>query len=87
MSDVVVRVELENQADEEALSAAILAYAQWRSDAVEDDLEDDEDGDAPEIMVRTSCEPTGICKTLIFQDRAWAAQFLSYWRKARRLSS
>ena len=31
MSDVVVRVELENQADEEALSAAILAYAQWRS--------------------------------------------------------
>ena len=82
MSDVVVSLDLVDQSDEAALNAAIDAYAQWRSDC-----ESEADSDAPDIMVRTSWQSEGVRKTLIFQDRSWAAQFLTYWRQARRLST
>lgn len=81
MSDVVVRVDLESAAEESVLAQAIDAFTRWRSETCP---ADDTCRDAPEIMVKTSWRHDSLEKTLIFQDRRWAAAFLKFWRVERR---
>ena len=54
MSDVVVRVGLEEPAQEMQLTMAIDAFAKSRQ---EDESSDVDDSDAPCIMVKTDWEP------------------------------
>ena len=82
MSDVIVRVGLDEPSQESQLTLAIDAFARWREDACDADCADN---DAPDIMVKTNWDATGqVHKTLIFQDRKWAAAFLRFWRDQKR---
>lgn len=82
MSDVVVTVGLDKPSQESQLAIAIEAFARWREETCDPDFHD---ADAPDIMVRTVWgADQKICKTLIFQDRKWAAAFLRFWRVQKR---
>lgn len=84
MSDVVVNLGLEAPADEVVLTNAIETYTKWRQYMCNPEERQD-DGDAPEIMVKTRPGSNGeVTKTLIFQERRWAAAFLRIWRNERR---
>ena len=84
MSDVVVNLGLERPRDEVALASAIETFTQWREYMCDRDERHD-DGEAPDIMVKTRHAGDGIVtKTLIFQERRWAAVFLRIWRSERR---
>ncbi|MEO0465075.1 MAG: hypothetical protein AAF216_00925 [Pseudomonadota bacterium] len=85
MNDVVVNLGVESPTDETALNRAIQLYTVWRQNLcdVENRVPDD---DAPDIMVKTGLRPNGtVEKTLIFQERRWAAAFLRIWRSQRQL--
>jgi hypothetical protein len=84
MSDVVVNLGVERPRDELVLASAIEAYAKWRQYMCNPE-ERHEDSDAPDIMVKTRHGGNGVVtKTLIFQERRWAAAFLRIWRSERR---
>lgn len=80
MNEVVVRIPLQSDVDEDRFSATIDAYARWRSDnplrAREPDL-------APMLMVRTEWGPRNLLKTVVFEHRGEAAMFLRLWRSGR----
>lgn len=87
MSDVVVNLGLERPRDEVVLASAIETYTNWRQYMCNRD-ERHEDGEAPDIMVKTRHAADGnVIKTLIFQERRWAAAFLRIWRSERRRES
>ena len=80
MTDVVVNLGLKNPGDERKLANAIETYARWRSYMCDAEARQPE-GEAPDIMVKTGFQSCGgIQKTLIFQERRWAAAFLRIWR-------
>ncbi len=82
MSDVVVRVGLEEPSQETQLTMAIDAFARWRQESSDQECANN---DAPDIMVKTNWDAAGqVHKTLIFQDRKWAAAFLRFWREQKR---
>jgi hypothetical protein len=84
MSDVVVNLGLEAPRDEVILANAIDTYTKWRQYMCNPE-ERQYDGDAPDIMVKTRPSADGaVTKTLIFQERRWAAAFLRIWRSERR---
>ncbi|MEL6663404.1 MAG: hypothetical protein AAFR33_10395 [Pseudomonadota bacterium] len=84
MTDVVVNLGLSRPEDEQILASAIDTYARWRQNLCESDSRQTE-GEAPDIMVKTGFRACGaVQKTLIFQDRRWAAAFLRIWRYQRR---
>lgn len=84
MTDVVLRLGLDQPGDDRALDRAISTYAQWRAYLCDVEARID-DADAPDIMVKSAMSPSGsIEKLLIFQDRRWAAGFLRIWRNHRR---
>lgn len=84
MNDVVVQLGLEGPKDEQILASAIDTYARWRQNICEFDSRHGDD-EAPDIMVKTGFQPCGaVQKTLIFQERRWAAAFLRIWRYQRR---
>ncbi len=81
MSDVVVSVRVSEPSEERRLVKAIHAFAHWQEQVCDDFRA--ELGD-PDLMVKTSIRTDGLEKTLIFQDRRWAAAFLRFWRVERR---
>ena len=84
MNDVVVNLGLDRPEDAQILASAIDTYARWRQNlcAVESRHLDE---DAPDIMVKTGFRACGaVQKTLIFQERRWAAAFLRIWRYQKR---
>jgi hypothetical protein len=84
MSDVVVRLGLDQPSDEVILNKAIETYTCWRHFMC-DDRHRIATNDAPDIMVKTGWSGDGaVLKTLIFQERRWAAAFLRIWRTERR---
>ncbi|MEL6567718.1 MAG: hypothetical protein AAFQ22_04815 [Pseudomonadota bacterium] len=84
MNDVVVNLGLDRPGDEQILASAIETYARWRQNLCEIDSRQASD-DAPDIMVKTGFKSCGaVQKTLIFQERRWAAGFLRIWRYQRR---
>lgn len=85
MNDIVVSVGVEGPKDETALARTIQLYTVWRQNLCES--EDRPAEDAPDIMVKTTgMRPSGcVEKTVIFQERRWAAAFLRIWRYQRRL--
>ncbi|MEM9739501.1 MAG: hypothetical protein AAF829_06490 [Pseudomonadota bacterium] len=83
MNDVVVNLGLKRPEDEQILASAIDTYARWRQNLCEVDSRSIE-GEAPDIMVKTGFLACGaVQKTLIFQERRWAAGFLRIWRFQR----
>lgn len=84
MNDVVLRLGLSRPGDDLRLNNAIETYARWRAYLC-DTEERLPDTAAPDIMVKTGFRHCGaVDKTLIFQDRRWAAAFLWIWRAERR---
>ena len=83
VSDIVLSLGVEGPDEENALVRTIQLYTIWRQNLC--DTEDRVVGDAPDIMVKTGLKPGGtVEKTLIFQERRWAAAFLRIWRNERR---
>lgn len=84
MADVVVNVGLQRPNDDLVLASAIETYARWRQYMCDPDTRAGAE-DAPDIMVKTRWSEDGaVTKTLIFQERRWAAAFLRIWRNHRR---
>ncbi|MEM1106373.1 MAG: hypothetical protein AAGH87_08265 [Pseudomonadota bacterium] len=84
MSDVTVNLGMAGDRDEKILSSAIEMYTQWRQNMCDMEARAHQ-GDAPDIMVKTAFAACGaVSKTLIFQERRWAAAFLLIWRHQRR---
>ena len=81
MSDVVVTLELGDASDELKLAEAINAFAEWQTT---DEPATECEHDIPPIMVKTQFSRDGVRKSLIFQERRFAAAFLSFWRTERR---
>ncbi|MCA8903074.1 MAG: hypothetical protein KDA53_17690 [Hyphomonas sp.] len=78
MTDFVVTVSL-TSADEVALLAtvvdAFVGQALARTKQV---------AEAPDVMVQTAFTPEGeVSKKLIFQDRSWAEQFMTFWEREK----
>lgn len=80
MNEVVVRIPLQSDLDEDRFSATIDAWARWRGDtslrARDPDL-------APMLMVRTEWGARNLLKTVVFEHRNEAAMFLRLWRSGR----
>lgn len=85
MTDIIVNLGMESPQDESALARTIQLYTVWRQNLC--DAEERVVGDAPDIMVKTTgfCSGGHVEKSVIFQDRRWAAAFLRIWRSQRRL--
>ena len=79
MSEVVVVIGPDESRDPSRLMDALDAFAKWAS---ESGLSG-EDGDAPNIMVKSEFVAGEMCRKLVFQDRDHAARFLAYWRSER----
>lgn len=80
MTDVVVKIDLDDLASELKLSAAIDQFALSRRANEEGVFDNDE---APDIMIKTI--PTGnfVQKKVIFQDRRDAEDFMYFWRRVQ----
>lgn len=84
MADIIVNLGLKRPGDELRLANAIETYARWRAYMCDTEARQPE-GEAPDIMVKTGFPADGsIQKTLIFQERRWAAAFLRIWRHERK---
>lgn len=79
MSEVVVVIGPEESRDPSRLMDALDAFAKWAS---ETGLSG-EDGDAPNIMMKSEFVAGEMRRNLVFQDRSHAARFLAYWRSER----
>lgn len=80
MSDVVVHVAVNDNQSESKFTSAIEAFARSRTCIPGTVLED-----APQIMVKTIRSGEIVRKSIIFQDRRSAAEFLALWRREKRL--
>jgi hypothetical protein len=76
MSDVIVHVAVSDDKTETRFFAAVDEYARNRTQ-----ISDRDDIDAPDIMIKTVRSGEVVRKTIIFQDRESAAEFLSLWRR------
>ncbi|MCI4645704.1 MAG: hypothetical protein MRY64_13070 [Hyphomonadaceae bacterium] len=84
MADVVVKLGLKRPGDDLRLANAIETYARWRAHMCDVEVRQPEE-EAPDIMVKTGYQVDGgVLKTLIFQERRWAAAFLQIWRSERK---
>lgn len=77
MADVVLKLGSIDTVDENALVQAIDNFARWRqATAGSRRLE----RDAPDLMVKTQCNPDGsLSKAIIFQEQSWASAFMNFW--------
>ena len=83
MTDVVVKIELNDSASESKLFEAVDQFALNRRSNHAADIGS---GDAPDIMIKTIPDGTLVRKSVIFQDRQSAEEFLYFWRRVRRAS-
>ena len=78
MNDVVVELGVESIREQTAFSQAVELFANWRAETA---AETDEAGEAPDLIVKTTCSGEGnLAKKLIFQDPDWAGVFMGFWQ-------
>ena len=83
MADVVVHIKLDDDRAETKLFEAVDQFALNR---YAEDFDDEGAGDAPDIMIKTIPNGDVVRKSVIFQDRESATEFLYFWRRMRRAS-
>lgn len=83
MTDIVVRIDVENRSGETKLIEAVDKFALKQSREL-GDLPDA--GDAPAIMIKTVPDGRLTHKRVIFQDKQSAEEFLYFWRRFRKSS-
>lgn len=79
MSEVIVQINADESRDSARLTHALDAFAKWSADSGLSGVS----GDAPDIMMLTECEGGEMRRKLVFQNRAFAAKFLVFWRTER----
>ncbi len=82
MTDVVVRIDLDDSAAETKLIEAVDQFTLSRCSSAFPGQQDD----APDIMIKTIPDGEVVCKSVIFQDQKSADEFLYFWRRARRVA-
>jgi hypothetical protein len=80
MSEIVVVMGTVENCDSSRLMDALDAFAKWASGSGLSG----ENGDAPDIMVKSEISDGVMRRKLVFQDREHAARFLLFWRSERR---
>jgi len=83
MTDIVVKIELDDTSSEAKLFKAIDQFATRQRDGAG---MVNGAGDAPAIMIKTIPDGTLRRKSVIFQDKASAEEFLYFWRRVREAS-
>ena len=83
MTDVIVKIELEDPESEARLFEAVDHFATNKGTKA---LSEHDCDDAPQIMIK-SVPDGGFCKkTVIFQDRNDAEEFMFYWRRYQQVA-
>lgn len=80
MTDVVVKIELDDSSSEVKLFKAIDQFASRQGDMPEGQ---EQFVDAPVIMIKTVPDGDLRKKTVIFQNKEAAEEFLYFWRRVR----
>ncbi len=83
VTDIVVKIELDDPSSETRLFQAIDQFATSQSDRNE---RAGGAGDAPAIMIKTVPDGDLRKKTVIFQNQEAAEEFLYFWRRLRQAS-
>ena len=82
MTDVVVKIELRDSDTEAKLFKAVDEFASNRAEKASGQPSED----APQIMVKTLPGVEFLRKSLIFQDRRDAEEFMYYWRRIQQVA-
>ncbi|MCR9270085.1 MAG: hypothetical protein ACX94B_08695 [Henriciella sp.] len=81
MTEIILDLGPVNSVDETAFAQAIERLAAWYEAR---DALSSKDRDAPDLMIKTVCDPTGtLRKSVIFQKQEWASAFMGFWERER----
>lgn len=83
MTDVVVRIKLENRMSESRLQEAVNKFVLRHSDEAG---HSEDRSDAPAVMIKTVPDGELKQKAIIFQDKQDAEEFLYFWRRFQLVS-
>ena len=76
MSEVIVRLNIEDNDDTDRLMAALDAFAVW----CENQAASEPESSPAEFMMTTEHNGEVLRRKLIFSDQEYASQFLVFWR-------
>lgn len=81
MTEIILDLGPVNSVDETAFALAIERLAEWYEVR---GAQSNKDRDAPDLMIKTVCDPTGtLRKSVIFQKQEWASAFMGFWERER----
>ena len=81
MSEVVVRLNVEDATEMDRLMNALDAFARWCQNAAPDDES------YSDFMMTTEHTGESLCRKLIFANQDHASQFLVFWRSEQPAAS